>query len=135
TDAAVLPPALLADSVYPIEAPPSTVAASAVFVSARVVHCTVVAADACTAGAFMADNVAVFEYPAQLDAVVGLVTWTVTLPPAVKVPRSQLKAPLLIEQPGTDGFIVHTTPVPVGSASTRDTDAAAFCPGLLAVKV
>ena len=43
-------------------------AASAVFVSVRVVHCTVIDADACTDGAFPAVSVAVFEYCAQLAA-------------------------------------------------------------------
>ena len=67
-------PVLPAVSVYPIDAPAGTVAASAVFVSVNAGHCTVVVADACTDAAFVADRVAVFAYAAQLADPVPLVT-------------------------------------------------------------
>jgi hypothetical protein len=57
---AVPDPLLLTASVYPIEDPALTVAASAVFVRLRVGHCTVVVADDCTELAFEALSVAEF---------------------------------------------------------------------------
>ena len=60
-DVAVPAPVLLAVSVYPMEEPAVTVAASAVFVSPKVGHCTVVVADACTELLLLADSVAELE--------------------------------------------------------------------------
>jgi hypothetical protein len=51
---AVTEPVLLTASVYPIEEPAVTVAASAVLLKARVAHCTVAVADDCTVGLLLA---------------------------------------------------------------------------------
>jgi len=58
-EVAVPAPVLLIASVYPIDAPAATVAASAVFVRLSAGHCTVVVADAFTALLLLALSIAV----------------------------------------------------------------------------
>ena len=60
-EVAVPAPVLLTASVYPIDAPAVTVAASAVLVRFSAGHCTVTVADDCTALLLLALTVAVFE--------------------------------------------------------------------------
>ena len=80
-----------------MEDPAVTVAASAVFVKARLGHCTVVVADACTALLFVAESEALFEYAEQLDEDVALVTWTVAVSFKARFPKLQLSNWLVIE--------------------------------------
>jgi hypothetical protein len=117
---AVPAPLLVTARVYPIEPPADTVAAAAVFVSPSAGHCTVVVADACTELALLALNVAVFEYAAQFDADVPLVTCTVAVAPDVRFPNAQLSVPLAIEHvPGPlyAGLMLQLIPVPAGNGS------------------
>ena len=71
-----VPAALLfrTTTVYPIDAPEETVAASAVFVTLKLGHCTVIVALDCTVLLFVAVAVAVLEYAEQLAVLVPLVT-------------------------------------------------------------
>ena len=91
-DVAAPVPLFVAVSVYPIEEPAVTVAASAIFVKARFGHCTIVVADACTALLFAAESEAVFEYAAQLDGDVPLVTCTVAAALEARFPKLQLNS-------------------------------------------
>ena len=91
-----------------------------------------IVADALTELALLALTVAVFEYAAQLDADVPLVTRTVAVPPGARFPNAQLRVPLEIEHvPGPlyAGLMLQPIPVPAGNAS--DSVAAVAVPGPL----
>jgi hypothetical protein len=135
---AVPAPLFVTVRVYPIEPPAGTVAAVAVFVSPSEGHCTVVVADACTELALLALNVAVFEYAAQLDADVALVTCTVAVAPDVRFPKAQLSVPLAIEhEPGPlyAGLMLQLIPVPVGNGSVSVAAVAVPAPLLVTARV
>jgi hypothetical protein len=137
-DVAVPAPVLLAVSVYPIDAPAVTVAASAVFVRLSTGHCTVVVADAFTEMLLLALTVAVLAYAAQLDADVALVTCTSAVAPDDRLPKLQFSAPLAIEHvpgPPYAGLILQLTPGPDGKVSLSVADVAVPAPVLLAVSV
>jgi hypothetical protein len=137
-DVAVPAPVLLAVSVYPIDAPAETVAASAVFVRLSVGHCTVVVADACFEAELLALKVAVLAYTAQLDADVVPVTCTCAVAPDDRLPKLQFRAPPVIAHvPGLvyAGLMLQLTPVPVGKVSLSVADVAVPAPVLLAVSV
>jgi hypothetical protein len=136
-DVAVPAPLLPAVSVYPIDAPAGTVAASAVFVSVNVGHCTVVVAEACTEVLLLAESVAVLAYAAQLDVEVLLITWTVAVVLGTRLPKLQLRAvPVSVQLPGPlYGLMLQIIPVPVGRVSASVTDVAAPAPLLPAVSV
>jgi hypothetical protein len=119
-EVAVPDPELFAASVYPIEEPAETVAASAAFVRLRVGHCTVVVADDCTELAFDALRVAVFAYAAQLAEVVELSTCTLAEAPGPRFPKLHVRTcPEIEHVPGPlyAGLIDQLTPVPEGSVS------------------
>jgi len=131
-------PVLLAASVYPIDVPAATVAASAVLVRLSAGHCTVVVADDCTELLLLALRVAVLAYAAQLDAEVALVTWTVAVVPVPRFPKLQFSVPLAIEQvPGPlyAGLMLQLTPVPDGRGSLSAAEVAVPALELLTAKV
>jgi hypothetical protein len=67
-----------------------------------------------------------------------LLTCTVAVAPAARLPKLQLSVPLAIEQvPGPlyAGVMLQPMPVPAGSGSLRVTREAAAVPVLLAVSV
>jgi hypothetical protein len=135
TEFAVPGPVFPAVSVYPIDDPADTVAASAVFVSVRLGHCTVVVADACTDVVLLADSVAVFAYAAQLEDEVALVTCTVAVAFGARLPKLQLNTPPSIEQPLDAGLILQLMPVPVGNVSVSVAAVAVPAPVLPTVSV
>jgi hypothetical protein len=135
---AVPAPVLPAVSVYPIDAPATTVAASAVLVIANAGHCTVVVADDCFDVELLALNVAVLAYAAQLDADVALVTCTDAVAPGARLPKLQLSVPPAIEQvPGPlyVGLMLQLIPVPDGRGSLSVATVAGPVPVLLAASV
>ena len=126
-------PALVAASVYPMDVPAETDAASAVLVRPSTGHCTVVVADDCTELPLLALSVAVFEYAAQLDAEVALVTCTDGVAPDARLPKLQLSVPLAIAHvPGPlyAGLMLQPIPVPAGKVSLSVADVAVPAPVL-----
>jgi len=77
--------------------PADTVVASGVSARFKLGHCTVVVADAWTALLFVAESEAVFEYAAQLEEDVALVTCTVVAAFEARFPKLQLSSWLAIE--------------------------------------
>jgi predicted ATPase len=135
---AVPAPVLLAVSVYPIDAPAVTDAASPVFVRLSAGHCTVVVADDCTELPLLALNVAVLAYAAQFDPDVALVTCTCAVAPNDRLPKLQFRAPLAIEHvpgPPYAGLMLQLIPVPVGKVSLSVAAVAVPTPVLPAVSV
>ena len=80
---------LLTVTVYPIAVPALTDAASAVLAMLSLAHSTVVVALDCTELLLPAEAVAVFEYAAQLEVEVALVTCTEAEAPAARTPMLQ----------------------------------------------
>jgi hypothetical protein len=137
-EVAVAFPVLLTASVYPIDEPPATVAASAVFVKLNAGHCTVTVDDACTELLLLALAVAVFAYGPQLAAPVALLTCTDALALDARFPKLQLSVPLEMEQvpgPPYAGLMLQLTPVPVGSGSLSVAEVAVPAPVLLTASV
>jgi hypothetical protein len=101
-------------------------------------HVTVAVADDCTELALPALAVAVFAYAPQLDDDVALVTCTSAVPPENKFPKLHPNVPFTIEHvpgPVYAGLILQAIPVPVGSKSFNEADAAVVVPVLLTVSV
>ena len=118
---AVPGPAFETEMVNPMGSPALTAAASAIFVIWRVGHCTVIAADACTAALLLACAVAVLSYVAQLAADVPEVTWTLAEAPAPRSPNEQVSVPDPMEHPTTEGETDQVIPGPEGSGSDKVT--------------
>jgi hypothetical protein len=98
----------------------------------------VIVADACTELLLPADTVAVFEYAAQLEEDVVLVTCTIAVAFDAKFPKLQLSSWLVIEHvPGPlyVGLMLQVIPVPDGRGSFRAAVAAVPAPVLVAVSV
>ena len=135
-------PLLLAASVYPIEEPAATVAASAVCVrfsaGVRSGHSTVAVADACIELLLPALSVAVLAYDAQLDVEVVLVTCTDAVLPDARFPRLQLNSwPFSEQVPGPlyAGLMLQVMPVPVGNVSLKVAEVAVPAPVLAIASV
>ena len=114
--------------------PADTVAASAVFVSVRLGHWTVMDAVDCAEAPLVVDAVAVLEYVAQLDEDVVLVTCTLADAPPARLRKLQPRVPLTMAQvPGPEyaGLMLQPTPAPVGRVSESVADVAVPVPLLV----
>jgi hypothetical protein len=104
--------------------------------TAELEHRTVVVALASFELMLVADAVAVFEYAAQLEAEVALVTCTSATPPPVRSPKLQANvwlptAPVIaqVPSPAYVGLMLQLIPVPLGSGSFRAAAVTAPVPG------
>ena len=87
---------------------------------------------------FAAESEAVFEYAAQLEEDVALVTCTVAVAFDATFPKAQVRVWLVIAHvpgPVYAGLMLQVIPVPEGSVSLKIADVAAPVPLLAAIRV